>query len=51
METFFNFLSNNKEWLFSGLGASAIMGSAAYFLKKNKTPKRRKHKLYHKMSQ
>ena len=34
METFFNFLSNNKEWLFSCLGASAIMGSAAYFFKK-----------------
>ena len=33
METFLNFLSNNKEWLFSGVGASAIIGSVAYIFK------------------
>lgn len=33
METVLNFISNNKEWLFSGLGASAIIGSVAYIFK------------------
>ena len=40
METFLNFLSSNKEWLFSGVGASAIIGSVAYIFKTKQDPEK-----------
>ncbi len=40
METFLNFLSSNKEWLFSGIGGSAIIGSVAYIFKTKQDPKK-----------
>ena len=51
METIIDFLSKNKEWLFSGLGASVLIGVASIFKKKQDSEKKNKHKLYHKMLQ
>lgn len=35
MENFFNWISENKAWLFEGLGVVIILGVIRYFWKKN----------------
>lgn len=40
METIIDFLSKNKEWLFSGLGASVLIGVASILKKKQDSEKK-----------